>query len=64
MITWRIMSDNISNPDAIQGLEDTRNDGMLRQRGMVGNKRDGRQEEGNAMGDNGATSIRIKPSGR
>ena len=55
------MSDNISNTDAIQVSEDTRDDGMLRQRGMVGKRRDGRQEEGNAMGDNGATSIRIKP---
>ncbi len=69
--TWRIMLDNISimldnisNPDAIRGSEDTRDDSMLRQRGMVGNKRNGRQEEGNAMGDNVATSIRIKPSGR
>jgi hypothetical protein len=58
------MSDNISNPDATQGLEDTRNNSMLRQRGMVGNKHNGRQEEGNAMGDNGATSIRIIPSWR
>ena len=58
------MSDNISNTDAIQGSEDTRDDGMLRQRGMVGKRRDGRQEEGNAMGDNGATSIRIIPSWR
>jgi hypothetical protein len=40
--TWRIMSDNISNPDAIRGSKDTRNDGMLRQRRMVGNRRDGR----------------------
>ena len=55
------MSDNISNPDAIRGSEDTHNDGMLRQRGMVGTRCDRRQEEDNAMGDNGATSIRIKP---
>jgi hypothetical protein len=26
---------------------------------MVGNRGDGRQEEGNAMGDNGATSTRL-----
>ncbi len=32
------MSDNISNPDATQGSEDTRDDGMLRQQ-------DGRQYE-------------------
>ncbi len=40
--TWRIMSDSISNPDAIQGSEGTRDDGMLRQRRMVVNRRDGR----------------------
>ncbi len=58
------MSDNKSNPDATRGLEDNRDNDMLRQRGMVGNRCDGRQEEGNAMGDNGATSIRIIPSWR
>jgi hypothetical protein len=55
------MSDNISNPDATQVLEDSRNKDMLRQRGMVGNRRDGKREEGNSMGDNKATSIKIKP---
>ena len=51
----------ISNPDATRGSEDSRDDDMLRQRGMVGNRLDGRRERCNAMGDNGATSIRIKP---
>jgi hypothetical protein len=49
----------ISNPDATRGSEDSRDDDMPRQHGMVGNRRDGRQEEGDAMGDNGATSIRL-----
>ena len=40
--TWRIMSDNISNPDFLRDSEDTRDDGMLRQRRMVVNRRDGR----------------------
>jgi hypothetical protein len=53
------MSDNISNSDATQGLEDSRQDNMPRQHRMVDNRWDGRQEEGNAMGDNGATSIRL-----
>ena len=55
------MSDNISNPDATRGSEDSRDNDMPRQRGMVGNRSDGRQEEGNAMGDNGVTSIKIIP---
>ncbi len=42
------MPDSISNLDATQG-----------QRRMVGNRLDGRQEEGNAMGHIGATSIRL-----
>jgi hypothetical protein len=41
------------------GSEDSRDNNMPRQRKMVGNRRDGMQEEGNAMGDNGATSIRL-----
>ena len=53
------MSDSISNPDATRGSEDSRDDDMSRQRGMVGNRLDGRREEGNAMGHNGATSIRL-----
>jgi hypothetical protein len=53
------MSDSISNPDATRGLEDSRDGDMPRQHRMVGNRRDGRREEGNAMGDNGATSIRL-----
>ena len=36
------MSDNISNPDFLRDSEDTRNDGMLRQRRVVVNRRDGR----------------------
>ena len=53
------MSDSISNPDATQGSEDSRGNDMPRQRGMVGNRRDRRREEDNAMGDNGATSVRL-----
>ena len=49
--TWKIMSDNISNPDATQGLEDLHDNNMPRQCGMVGYGHNGRQEEGNAMRD-------------
>ncbi len=53
------MSDSKSNPDATQGLENSRDNKMPKQRGMVGNTQDGRQYEGNEMGDNGLYSIRL-----